>query len=182
MRENLFTILKCFSVCCVADIAATVYVCTLINNKNYTKFGRGVVFKIVSCVTMQTDQQATKRVVASTAAPAKRGFVPSGDGIDVVDRAIGTDKGGAVGYRTHRSKWSVSATSFAYNTVNPIRRIIEQLKIEPNPEKFMIPLSIGKCAKALADPGGGMRTYSSPPPEFSEKKEEKKTFIVESRE
>lgn len=136
-----------------------------------------MVFKIVSCVTMQTDQQATKRVVASTAAPAKRGFVPSGDGIDVVDRAIGTDKGGAVGYRTNRSKWSVSATSFAYNTVNPIRRIIEQLKIEPNPEKFMIPLSIGKCAKALADLGGGHKDIFFPPPQNFPKKKKKKKHL-----
>lgn len=43
-----------------------------------------------------------------------------------------------------RRGWSVKATSFAHNTINPIRRIIEQLQIEPNPEKFMIPLSIGE--------------------------------------
>lgn len=43
-----------------------------------------------------------------------------------------------------RQSWNVEATSFAKNTINPIRNIVERLKLEPNPEKYMIPLSIGK--------------------------------------
>lgn len=46
-----------------------------------------------------------------------------------------------------RKAWNVEATSFAQNTINPIRRIVEKLKIEPNPEKYMIPLSIGKLVQ-----------------------------------
>lgn len=42
-----------------------------------------------------------------------------------------------------RLTWNVKQSSFALNTINPIRRIIDNLKIEPNPEKHMIPLSIG---------------------------------------
>lgn len=43
-----------------------------------------------------------------------------------------------------RLTWNVKQSSFALNTINPIRRIIDNLKIEPNPEKHMIPLSIGE--------------------------------------
>lgn len=43
-----------------------------------------------------------------------------------------------------RLTWNVKQSSFALNTINPIRRIVDNIKIEPNPEKHMIPLSIGK--------------------------------------
>lgn len=46
-----------------------------------------------------------------------------------------------------RLTWNVKQSSFALNTINPIRRIIDNLKIEPNPEKHMIPLSIGELAE-----------------------------------
>ncbi|KAJ6638585.1 Tyrosine aminotransferase, partial [Pseudolycoriella hygida] len=42
-----------------------------------------------------------------------------------------------------RVTWNVKQSSFALNTINPIRQIVDNLKIEPNPEKHMIPLSIG---------------------------------------
>ena len=43
-----------------------------------------------------------------------------------------------------RGSWSVAASDMANNTFNPIRAIIESMKLTPNPEKAMIALSIGK--------------------------------------
>lgn len=43
-----------------------------------------------------------------------------------------------------RTKWNLKITSFAESTVNPIRAIVDGLKFTPNPEKQLIPLSIGK--------------------------------------
>lgn len=40
--------------------------------------------------------------------------------------------------------WNVRPSPFALNTTNPIRAIIENLAIEPNPEKSFIPLSVGE--------------------------------------
>lgn len=40
--------------------------------------------------------------------------------------------------------WNVRPSDFALNTTNPIRAIIENLDIEPNPEKQFIPLSVGE--------------------------------------
>ncbi|GIX79893.1 tyrosine aminotransferase, partial [Caerostris extrusa] len=42
-----------------------------------------------------------------------------------------------------RRGWNVRASEFATGTVNPIRVIIEDMKLTPNPEKKMISLSIG---------------------------------------
>ncbi|XP_034651684.1 tyrosine aminotransferase [Drosophila subobscura] len=42
-----------------------------------------------------------------------------------------------------RSGWQVKSSKLAFNTHNRIRNIVESLKIKPNPEKPMIPLSIG---------------------------------------
>jgi len=39
--------------------------------------------------------------------------------------------------------WNVVPSTFSLNTLNPIRAIVEHLKIEPNPEKSFIPLSVG---------------------------------------
>ncbi|XP_059613959.1 tyrosine aminotransferase [Phlebotomus argentipes] len=44
---------------------------------------------------------------------------------------------------SQRTKWNLKSTSFAESTVNPIRAIVEGLKFTPNPEKQLIPLSIG---------------------------------------
>jgi tyrosine aminotransferase len=43
-----------------------------------------------------------------------------------------------------RDKWQVVSSNAARNTHNPIRSIIENLRLEPNPEKPMIALSIGE--------------------------------------
>lgn len=39
--------------------------------------------------------------------------------------------------------WAKESSQFAKLTNNPVRRMIEQMKIEPNPRKQMIALSIG---------------------------------------
>ena len=46
-------------------------------------------------------------------------------------------------------KWNISASDFAQNSINPIRQIVENLKVEPNPKKSFIPLSIGKTATVI---------------------------------
>jgi len=40
--------------------------------------------------------------------------------------------------------WNIKTTGFADNSINPIRQIVENMNVEPNPEKTFIPLSIGK--------------------------------------
>ncbi|GAU94802.1 hypothetical protein RvY_06514 [Ramazzottius varieornatus] len=42
-----------------------------------------------------------------------------------------------------RSEWAVRSSFMAKNTLNPIRQIVDGMKLEPNPEKPMIALSIG---------------------------------------
>ncbi|PSN35641.1 Tyrosine aminotransferase [Blattella germanica] len=42
-----------------------------------------------------------------------------------------------------RREWAVAVSSIARNTHNPIRNIVENLRLEPNPDKPMIALSIG---------------------------------------
>ena len=42
-----------------------------------------------------------------------------------------------------REEWKVRASIVAKNTFNPIRDILETMKIAPNPDKKMISLSIG---------------------------------------
>lgn len=43
-----------------------------------------------------------------------------------------------------RGKWDIKITQFSRHTHNPIRAIVEGLQLEPNPDKQMIALSIGK--------------------------------------
>lgn len=44
-----------------------------------------------------------------------------------------------------RTGWQVKGSSLSLNTHNRIRNVVESLNIQPNPQKPMIPLSIGKC-------------------------------------
>ena len=52
-----------------------------------------------------------------------------------------------------RDKWEVPASTMAKNTLNPIRKIVDEMKLTPNPNKEMIALSIGMleniCLKVL---------------------------------
>lgn len=43
-----------------------------------------------------------------------------------------------------RETWDVRASALARNTRNLIRDVIENLQVEPNPEKQLIALSIGE--------------------------------------
>lgn len=43
-----------------------------------------------------------------------------------------------------RQSWSVKASDQARRTFNPIRDLVESMKLTPNPEKPMIALSIGQ--------------------------------------
>lgn len=48
--------------------------------------------------------------------------------------------------RAHET-WDVRASALARNTHNLIRDIVENLQVEPNPDKQLIALSVGKyCA------------------------------------
>lgn len=47
------------------------------------------------------------------------------------------------GHKVNRT-WNVKPSKFAINTTNPIRAIVENLNVQPNPEKSFIPLSVGE--------------------------------------
>lgn len=43
-----------------------------------------------------------------------------------------------------KKKWHIPASKTAKETFNPIRAIVDTMKVQPNPDKKMIALSIGK--------------------------------------
>ncbi|MEQ2204151.1 hypothetical protein XENOCAPTIV_008720 [Xenoophorus captivus] len=45
--------------------------------------------------------------------------------------------------KSRRQRWEVKPSEMAENTLNPIRAIVDGMKLTPNPEKPMISLSIG---------------------------------------
>ncbi|XP_078061046.1 tyrosine aminotransferase [Mustelus asterias] len=45
--------------------------------------------------------------------------------------------------KSKRTKWNVRASEMSKRTFNPIRAIVDNMRIEPNPDKAMISLSIG---------------------------------------
>ncbi|GCC20459.1 hypothetical protein chiPu_0019019 [Chiloscyllium punctatum] len=45
--------------------------------------------------------------------------------------------------KSRRTKWNVHASEMSKRTFNPIRAIVDNMRIEPNPNKAMISLSIG---------------------------------------
>ncbi|KAG7281521.1 hypothetical protein CRUP_007555 [Coryphaenoides rupestris] len=45
--------------------------------------------------------------------------------------------------KTRRQRWAVRPSEVAVNTCNPIRAIVDGMKLTPNPDKAMISLSIG---------------------------------------
>jgi len=54
-----------------------------------------------------------------------------------------TTKSPPVKRKRQRTSWNVPASDIARNTFNPIRSIVDGMKLTPNPEKPMIALSIG---------------------------------------
>lgn len=51
--------------------------------------------------------------------------------------------------KSRRQRWEVKPSELAINTVNPIRAIVDGMKLTPHPDKPMISLSIGK--KSFSD-------------------------------
>ena len=49
----------------------------------------------------------------------------------------------------HIKRWNVHASEMSKKTLNPIRAIVDGMKLTPNPEKPMIALSIGTTLCAL---------------------------------
>ena len=47
----------------------------------------------------------------------------------------------------------------ASNTFNPIRRIVDGMKLTPHPDKEMIALSIGRCRLVGRERGGGRKCF-----------------------
>ena len=45
---------------------------------------------------------------------------------------------------TKENGWNLQPSEMSQNVVNPIRRIVDGMKIEPNPEKELIRLTIGE--------------------------------------
>lgn len=45
--------------------------------------------------------------------------------------------------KSRRQRWEVKPSEMANNTLNPIRAIVDGMKLTPNPDKPMIALSIG---------------------------------------
>lgn len=43
-----------------------------------------------------------------------------------------------------KARWSVRPSDMSDKTFNPIRAIVDSMKVEPNPNKTMISLSIGE--------------------------------------
>lgn len=50
--------------------------------------------------------------------------------------------------KSRRQRWEVKASKMANNTLNPIRAIVDGMKLTPNPDKPMIALSIGERISA----------------------------------
>lgn len=48
--------------------------------------------------------------------------------------------------KRYAPEWHVPASKMAKNTFNPIRKIVDGMKLTPNPDKEMIALSIGTLA------------------------------------
>lgn len=47
------------------------------------------------------------------------------------------------GSQSRSRQWNIQASTFALKSVNPIRQIVENMSVNPNPDKPLIPLSIG---------------------------------------
>ncbi|GCB81339.1 hypothetical protein scyTo_0022159, partial [Scyliorhinus torazame] len=50
-----------------------------------------------------------------------------------------------------RTKWNVRSSEMSKRTFNPIRAIVDNMRIEPNPDKAMISLSIGWDCGQIGD-------------------------------
>lgn len=52
-----------------------------------------------------------------------------------------------------KPRWAVRASEMSKKTFNPVRAIVDSMKVEPNPKKAMISLSLGEHS-AVAEASG----------------------------
>jgi len=52
-----------------------------------------------------------------------------------------------------KPRWAVRASEMSKRTFNPVRNIVDSMKVEPNPKKSMISLSLGEHS-AVAEASG----------------------------
>lgn len=60
------------------------------------------------------------------------------------NNAVSADHHQQHGVQQRKLVWNVRSSDFAKSTFNPIRSIVDSMRLEPHPEKQMIALSIGK--------------------------------------
>lgn len=46
--------------------------------------------------------------------------------------------------KSRKPRWAVRASEMSKKTFNPVRAIVDSMKVEPNPKKAMISLSLGE--------------------------------------
>ena len=62
-----------------------------------------------------------------------------------------------------KKRWQVEASNTAKQTFNPIRAIVDTMKIAPHPDKKLIALSIGKFFLALSNSNVHLNTLQTLP-------------------
>lgn len=55
--------------------------------------------------------------------------------------------------KSRKARWSVRPSDMSNKTFNPIRAIVDNMKVKPNPNKTMIALSIGELSTLNQEPG-----------------------------
>lgn len=63
-----------------------------------------------------------------------------------------------------KARWSVKPSDMSNKTFNPIRTIVDSMKVKPNPDKAMIALSIGESGPPdwglAGEDGSGGRVWA----------------------
>ena len=55
--------------------------------------------------------------------------------------------------KSRKARWSVRPSDMSNRTFNPIRAIVDNMKVKPNPNKTMIALSIGELSTLNQEAG-----------------------------
>lgn len=64
--------------------------------------------------------------------------------VENVNKTLLVDNNNGDDYEQSNAVWpSIEASSHARNTINPIRRIVDAMRVEPNPDKALLQLHIG---------------------------------------
>lgn len=59
--------------------------------------------------------------------------------------------------KSRKPRWAVRASEMSKKTFNPVRAIVDTMKVEPNPKKAMISLSLGEHSAVAGVPGWWVR-------------------------